>query len=368
MVEGPCLAYIVRDTYTRSILNIHGELHSMRELARVGESKLETPHTGPRVVVVGPPGSGRTTLAMTLVNYGARLNPMLYLDLDVSQNEISLSGMLSCVAVDRPVMPHIGWSSSHVLSFPFGHISPSSNSKLYGHELVQLLKSVESKEEAFPETRASGWIAKAPSFDSAESYQIVLDTIKSLHPHIIVVLGYDRLVHDFTALLSDRMDKKLLHIVNVSRSSGIIYYGANQVENQRQLRIRDYFYGPSRELGPARISLPFGEKFVVVQLKLQDQISITAMPIDQEAPAEAELEVLPITPDRQLKHHILAVSYAHSIEQVLFSNIAGYLHVLDVDMEKSKIVCTSPLERIETGSSGGTIFLINTEFKFTDVE
>lgn len=359
----------MRDTFTRSILNIAAELESMREAASQNEGKLDTPDMGPRVVVVGPPGSGRSTIAMTLLNYGARLRPQVYVDLDVRRNDISVSGMVSAVVAERPVVVTRGYGTAPVLSFAYGDLDLSRNAKLYQLQIIQLLKNLEARDEAHTgEAKCAGWIIKAPTFDSQQNYKDVLDALKLLDPHVVIVLGYDRLVSDLNDVFEQRISQKKTQIVNLTRSGGIIHHGPLESEISRQLRVRDYFYGPSRELGPARISLPYGEKFVVVQLKLQDQISITAMPIDHEAPQEAELEVIQVTPDRTLRHHLLAVSYAQSIEQVLFSNVAGYLHVLDVDTEKGKLVCTSPLERILIGAYSGPIYLIQTELKFTDVE
>jgi polyribonucleotide 5'-hydroxyl-kinase len=340
----------------------------MRQKAAASQGEFESPNIGPRVVVVGPPGSGRSTIAMTLLNYAARTTPMTYVDLDVSHNDISLAGMLSAIVIERPVVPTRGWGSSPALAYPFGSPDLSANGKLYQVQLVQLLKSLEARDDVFPDSKHNGWIIKAPTWRSPESYDLVLESVRSVNPHVIITVGYDRLVHDLKETLQERISTGKTQIVNLARSGGVIYQGEVQNQMAKQIQIRDYFYGPSRELGPARITLPISDKFIVVKLKLQDTISITAMPIDhQDEPMEAELEVFPITVDRTLRHSLLAVSFAQSIEQVMFSNVAGYLHVLDVDLEKKKFTCTSPLERIEIGAPG-PIYLIQTDFKFTDVE
>jgi polyribonucleotide 5'-hydroxyl-kinase len=78
----------------RAYANLHGFLQQERAAARaVGAARTR----GPRVMIVGPPDTGKTTLARVLLNYGVREGerPML-VDLDVSKTRHSfVAGSLS---------------------------------------------------------------------------------------------------------------------------------------------------------------------------------------------------------------------------------------------------------------------------------
>lgn len=73
-------AYISRETPMRLYVNCHAALEQKRRLAKSSGG------TGPRVLLVGPPDVGKTTIARILANYGARQGSQpLYVDLDVSE-------------------------------------------------------------------------------------------------------------------------------------------------------------------------------------------------------------------------------------------------------------------------------------------
>ena len=68
-----------------SYLNTHLALEAMRRQPGVGESIVET-IPGPRVLVVGPPDVGKTTLSKLLLNYAVRMqHKPLFVDLDTNE-------------------------------------------------------------------------------------------------------------------------------------------------------------------------------------------------------------------------------------------------------------------------------------------
>lgn len=59
---------------------------------------------GPRAMIVGPANVGKSTLAMILANYAARVGRRpIYLDLDVGEGAAGMPGSLTALTVDRPL-------------------------------------------------------------------------------------------------------------------------------------------------------------------------------------------------------------------------------------------------------------------------
>jgi polyribonucleotide 5'-hydroxyl-kinase len=86
-------AYVSKETPMVFYLNIHAALEQMRTKA-VENSECR----GPRVMVVGPDDVGKSTLCRMLLNWAVRAgHSPIYVDLDVSQNSISLPGAISAL-------------------------------------------------------------------------------------------------------------------------------------------------------------------------------------------------------------------------------------------------------------------------------
>jgi polyribonucleotide 5'-hydroxyl-kinase len=98
-VEGAVThQYIARETPMLEVLAIHEELESRRHAA------LGALGAGPRVMVVGPDDSGKTTMCRLLANYAAwRGHGVTYVDLDVSQPSALVPGAITASAWPRPL-------------------------------------------------------------------------------------------------------------------------------------------------------------------------------------------------------------------------------------------------------------------------
>ncbi|KAJ6371404.1 hypothetical protein OIU77_001833 [Salix suchowensis] len=59
-------------------------------------------------------------------------------------------------------------------------------------------------------------------------------------------------------------------------------------------------------------------------------------------PVANPLRVAPVNIDRDLLHVVLAVSYAQEPDQIVSSNVAGFIYVTDIDLQRRKITYLSP--------------------------
>ena len=94
--------YVSQDTPMTAYVNTHIQLEARRDVALANNEK------GPRIMIVGPPDCGKTSMSQLLCNYALRLDrkPML-VDLDVDQGVSSMPGSVcdiplvkACLSVD----------------------------------------------------------------------------------------------------------------------------------------------------------------------------------------------------------------------------------------------------------------------------
>lgn len=121
---GQC-RYVSGDTPMRAYLNCAHIVNNQRKEAR-------DQRPGPVVAVVGPPQSGKTSLAKILVNYAIRSgwSPLL-VETDVRCSLASMPGSLSAVQVEVPIEPDEGLLADAPLAMFFGHTAADQNAALY---------------------------------------------------------------------------------------------------------------------------------------------------------------------------------------------------------------------------------------------
>ncbi len=101
-----------KDTPMPSYLNMHSTLEGLRnDAAQQGghgpKVRVATAHVDSQVMIIGPPSSGKSTLARILSSYAARVNRVpLLVDLDVS--EVSQSFVVSALSSIPPRHSHQG--------------------------------------------------------------------------------------------------------------------------------------------------------------------------------------------------------------------------------------------------------------------
>ena len=95
--------YVSNETPMLDYINAHAVLEQRRQRA----SRKEI--APPRVMIVGPPDSGKSTLLRILLNYATRVNRApLMVDLDTGLNQISVAGSIAALQVHRPLALQVG--------------------------------------------------------------------------------------------------------------------------------------------------------------------------------------------------------------------------------------------------------------------
>ncbi|KAG7172717.1 CLP1-like, partial [Homarus americanus] len=309
--------YIAKETPMIMYLNTHACLERLRKHADEGLNHEEETR-GPVTMIVGPGDVGKSTLCRILLNYAVRMGRRpVFVDLDVGQGSIAIPG---------------------TIVYNFGHLAPSSNPTLYNILVSRMAATVQDKMVANRKVAASGVVINTCGWVKDEGYKSLTHVAQAFEVDVIIVLDQERLYNELV--------RDIPFIKIPMRSSA------------RDDRIREYYYGLHTKYHP--------HSFEVKMSHLQIyKIGAPALP-DSCMPADMKVDdhmtkLVPVEPSVKLKHHMLAVSLATEPEDLLTSNVAGFICVLDVDDENKMVKVLSPQPK----PLPKTIFIL-TEIQFMD--
>lgn len=147
------------------VMNVHFALEKLREDARSDV---------PRVLVIGPNNSGKTTLVKMLTGYSLRTGrqPMI-INTDSREGVLSIPGSLTATTFASILDVEEGWGSSPTsgpstvpvkmpLCYYYGLPNTEDSSKLYKPILTRLALASGSRLAEDPEIRRSGMIIDTP--------------------------------------------------------------------------------------------------------------------------------------------------------------------------------------------------------------
>lgn len=295
---------------------------------------------GPIVVVVGPTDVGKSTLCRLLINYGVRVGRRpIYVDLDVGQGNISVPGTVGAMLIERPASIESGFVQQAPLTYFFGHTSPQSNTPLYNLLVSKLAETVHERMESNRKAKASGTIINTCGWVKAEGYKCITHIAQAFEVDVIIVLDQERLYNELS-----RDMPQFVKVVFLPKSGGVVERGGAQRVETRDNRIREYFYGrpPTQTFHPHsfQVKLPDAKIFKIGA----PAVPQSCMPLGMKGD-EARTKLVSVTPTSQaLLHRLLAVSFATDEvnEDVVKTNVAGFVCVTDVDLEKGRITVLSP--------------------------
>jgi polyribonucleotide 5'-hydroxyl-kinase len=255
VVDVQCDESLMEISYTSdetacniAFVNTHAQLEALRDEAAASSGE------GPRVLIVGPTESGKSSLTKTLIAYATKLGRVpLWIDLDPADNALSVPGTLAVCPMDREVVqvesfattgiPH-GTAAPLVLWHGNTELSPD----LFRAQVTALGKKIDARLQTDDWARSSGIIANTNGWIQDEGYQLLVHAVTALRITVILVLGHDRLYSMMKSAL--KKQEESIKVVKVPRSGGVVSRGKEFIRQHRSRSVKRYFYGDTIESAP----------------------------------------------------------------------------------------------------------------------
>lgn len=325
--------YIAKETPMVMYLNAHACLERLRKQADEGLGKGEE-RRGPVTMIVGPMDVGKSTVCRILLNYAVRMGRRpLFVDLDIGQGAIAIPGAIGTVLVERTASVDEGFSQEAPLVYNFGNVSPNSNMTLYNILVSRMAQTVQEKIVSNRKVAASGVVINTCGWVKGDGYRSLTHVAQSFEVDIIIVLDQERLYNELV------QDIPFIKVVFLPKSGGVVERTRAMRISARDDRIREYFYGIKTKFHPHCFDVPISK----VQIY---KIGAPSLP-DSCMPADMKVDdhmtkLVKVNATCKIKHHMLAVTLTTDPEDLLATNVAGFICVIDVDEEAGTMKVLSP--------------------------
>lgn len=330
--------YTADETPMVSYVNVNAVLEGRRNHAKASPSKDSDASQGPRVIVVGPTDSGKSTLSRMLLSWAAKLGwKPTFVDLDIGQGAITIPGCIAATPIELPIDPVEGIPLEMPLVYFFGHATPSNNVELYKVLVKELAQMLERQFNGNAESRAAGMVINTMGWIEGVGYELLLHAIDTFKANVVLVLGQEKLFSMLRDVLKNRPN---VDVVKLQKSGGVVSRNSKVRQKARSYRIREYFYGLTNDLSPHANVANFSD-FLVYRIGGGPQAPRSALPIGAD-PVANPLRIVPVNVDQELLHLVLAVSYAKDADQIISSNVAGFIFVTNVDTQRKTITYLAP--------------------------
>lgn len=321
---APDVQYESEDTPMAQFLAAHDTLEARRQAARRAGGE------GPRTFVVGPTDAGKSSLCKLLLNYAVRAGwAPAFADLDIGQGAVTVPGCLAASPVEAPVDAEAGLLSDVPLVYYFGQTSPGDNPALYRHLVERLVAALDARGAADAGAAAAGLVFNTMGWVEDLGLELLRHAIAAARADVVLVVGDERL---YSRLAGELGGGGGVSVVKLPRSGGVVTRPRELRAAARKARVDEYFYGRGRELAPASQTAR-AEELEVFRVGGGPKAPPSALPIGAASVADP-LKLSRVTNLRDLLFTMVAVSHAPSPDQLLSSNVAGFIYVQDVDVAK----------------------------------
>lgn len=349
--------YNAQETPMTTYINLHFALDSLRTQAGTSSGN------GPRVLVLGPPNAGKTSLCKVLSAYALRTgtNNLMAVNLNPARGMYTVPGTLSAAAMSGTldVEAEDGWGSAPTngpmpvpaklpLVYYYGHEEPEEDEAGYKSVVTKLALSVLGRLNEDPETRQAGILIDAPgTLGTGKTASLVDHVVVEFGVTVLIVLGSERLYSD----MMKRFSRPDITVVKLDRSGGAIDKDAIFASRERQEQVHEYFYGDSRvTLNPHSTFVEWSD-IAIFKLPGRDQaqLSTALLPggvADPTASASAPVLHRLTAMDAELHGSVLAIMNTEPsapLDQIRAASVVGFVHVVEVDDKRKRLKLLAPL-------------------------
>ncbi|KAI5248679.1 SAICAR synthase-like protein [Aureobasidium subglaciale] len=343
-------------------LNVHGMLETARDDATVGRDG----NGGPRVLVVGPDDSGKTSLLKCLTAWSLKMarTPTI-VNTDPREGLLSIPGSLSAVTMGSMLDVEDGWGSSPVsgptgvpvktpLVYHFPFASPEDSPRMFKPLITRAALAVTSRLEEDDEAKQSGIIVDTPgSINQPKGgYDLLMHIISEFSINVVLTLGSERLYNDLLRKFGNPQSADdVVHVFRIAKSGGAVARDEGLMRQARQQQIKNYFFGDSRtSLNPHGQWWDFGDltiyRAVDPTASHAQSHLMPGMDYDDSPSGQGSASILEkVLPSQEMVNAILSVKFCSgnsSADNVCDSCVMGFVYVAEVDEGRKKVRFLAP--------------------------
>ena len=126
-------------------------------------------------------------------------------------------------------------------------------------------------------------------------------------------------------------------VVLQPKSGGVVPRNKEQRAEGRDSRIKQYFYGPRNNLFPHSYEVNFSDIKDKLYKIGAPELPDSCLPLGMKV-TDNKTKLVCVSPSpRDLLNRVLAVSFTQTVEDLIMTNVAGFVVVTDVKMEVRNI-------------------------------
>ncbi|KAI0408979.1 Pre-mRNA cleavage complex II protein Clp1-domain-containing protein [Xylaria palmicola] len=341
-----------------SYLNLHFKLEAMRAAAQ------RTAQMGPRVLVVGPPNAGKSSLVRTLTSWATRAaRQPLVVNTDPREGMLTLPGTLSAavfatlidITTDWGSLPSSGASATPIklpLAYYYGLPQSDDNPKLFKRLLGRLAVAATSRLAEDVDVKSAGMLIDTGGVPSgaraAAYYDFVAHIVSEFSVNIIIVLGSERVGSEMQKRFAGQTTSvgETVTVVGLDKSGGVMERDEAFMQSVRESAIKDYFFGNAKlTLSPFTQQVDFAA-VSVWRINEAPSASTDGSGITYDE-GDVHTDMLErAEPSMMMQNCVLAVvcaSVHDAADSIRDANVMGFVYVADVDEKRRRLRILAPV-------------------------